>query len=81
MFWILNTVVLIAQDVGGRGDNPDEGSGIVTIAVIAAVVLVAGLLLAAFFARSRGRSRSMRRRPDVEGHTGRVGEFRSKQRR
>jgi hypothetical protein len=79
MPWILNTFVLIAQDVGGRGDNPDEGSGIITIAVIAGAVLVVGLLLAAFFARSRGRARAMRRRPDVEGHTGRVGEFRGEQ--
>ena len=68
--------MLIAQDVGGRGDNPDEASGIITIAVIAGVVLVAGLLLAAFFARSRGRARAMRRRPDVEGRMGRVPEFR-----
>jgi heme/copper-type cytochrome/quinol oxidase subunit 2 len=76
MFWILNALVLVAQDVGGRGENPDEGSGIITIVVIAAAVLVVGLLLAAFFARGRARARSMRRRPDVEGHTGRVGEFR-----
>ena len=77
MAWIFNTFVLIAQDVGGRGDNPDQGTGIITIAVIAGGVLVAGLLLAAFFARSRGTARAMRRRPDVEGHVGRVGEFRS----
>jgi len=77
MFSIFNAVLLFAQDVGGRGNNPDEGSGIIAIVVIAAVVLVIGLLLAAFFARSRGRARSMRRRPDVEGHTGRVSEFRS----
>jgi hypothetical protein len=73
---IFNAVLLFAQDVGGRGNNPDEGSGIIAIVAIAAVVLVIGLLLAAFFARSRGRARSMRRRPDVEGHTGRVSEFR-----
>jgi hypothetical protein len=77
MAWLFNTFVLIAQDVGGRGDNPDQGTGIITIAVVAGAVLVAGLLLAAFFARSRGRARAMQRRPDVEGHMGRVGEFRS----
>jgi hypothetical protein len=48
------------------------------IVAIAGTVLVVGLLLAMFFARSRGRARAMRRRPDVEGHTGRVGEFRSR---
>ena len=75
---ILNAFVLLAQDVGGRGNNPDEGSGIIMIVAIAGTALVAGLLLAMFFARSRGRARAMRRRPDVEGHTGRVGEFRSR---
>lgn len=77
MFSIFYAVVLFAQDVGGRGNNPDGGSGIIAIVAIAAVVLVIGLLLSRFFARSRGRARSMRRRPDVEGHTGRVSEFRS----
>ena len=77
---MLNTFVLIAQDVGGRGDNPVQGTGILTIVAVVVVVLVIGLLLAAFFARSRGRARAMRRRPDVEGHMGRVGEFRSERR-
>ena len=75
---ILNAFVLLAQDVGGRGNNPDEGSGIIMIVAIAGTALVVGLLLASFFARSRGRARAMRRRPDLEGHTGRVGEFRSR---
>jgi hypothetical protein len=76
---ILNAFVLLAQDVGGRGNNPDEGSGIIMIVAVAGTALVLGLLLAMFFARSsRGRARAMRRRPDVEGHTGRVGEFRSR---
>ena len=75
---ILNAFVLLAQDVGGRGNNPDEGSGIIMIVAIAGTALVVGLLLAMFFARSRGRVRAMRMRPDVEGHTGRVGEFRSR---
>ena len=76
MTLIFNTFVVVAQSVGGRGDNPDEGTGIITIAVVAAVVLLAGLLLAAIFTRSRSRARAMRRRPDVEGRLGRVGEFR-----
>ena len=76
MLALLHAIVVVAQDVGGRGENPDEGTGIIAIAVIAAAVLLAGFLLAAFFARGRARARSMRRRPDVEGHTGRIGQFR-----
>ena len=72
----LNAFVLLAQDVGGRGNNPDEGSGIIMIVAIAGTVLLVGLLLAAFFARGRARARAMRRRPDLEGQTGRVGEIR-----
>ena len=60
------------------GENFDQGTGVVTIAVIAAVVLILGCLLAAFFTRSRARARAMRRRPDSQGHAGRVGEFRSR---
>jgi len=73
---ILNAFVLLAQDVGGRGNNPDEGSGIIMIVAVAGTVLVVGLLLAAYFARGRARARAMRSRPDVEGQTGRVGEIR-----
>ena len=78
MVTILSAIVLVAQDVGGRGENFDQGTGLVTIAVIAAVVLILGCLLAAFFTRSRARARAMRRRPDSQGHAGRVGEFRSR---
>ena len=78
MVTILSAILLVAQDVGGRGENPDQGTGVVTIAVIAAVVLILGCLLAAFFTRSRARTRAMRRRPDSQGHAGRVGEFRSR---
>ena len=31
MFSIFNAVLLFAPDVGGRGNNPDEGSGVITI--------------------------------------------------
>jgi hypothetical protein len=60
-------------DVGGRGDNPSEGTGVVTIVVIVALVLVAGLALAYFFTRGRARRRSLERHPDEAGRVGRVG--------
>jgi len=59
-------------DVGGRGDNPSEGTGIVTILVIVALVLVAGLALAYVFTRGRARRRSLERHPDTAGRVGRV---------
>jgi membrane protease YdiL (CAAX protease family) len=59
-------------DVGGRGDNPSEGTGIVTILVIVALVLAAGLALAYAFTRGRARRRSMERHPDRAGRVGRV---------
>jgi hypothetical protein len=71
-------VLLVAQaDVGGRGDNPSNGTGIVTIVVIAALVLAGGLLLGFVFSRSRARRRSLERRPDRAGHVGRVSKMRS----
>jgi hypothetical protein len=70
-------LVLIAQaEPGGRGGNPDESIGLVTILVIAALVLAAGLLLAFVFSRSRSRRRSLQRRPDTAGHVGRVSRMR-----
>jgi hypothetical protein len=70
-------MVVIAQaEPGGRGGNPDEGIGLVTIAVIAAVVLAGGLLLAFVFSRGRTRRRSLERRPDSGGHVGRVSQMR-----
>ena len=65
-----------AADVGGRGDNPSETSGILTVAVIAALVLAGGLLLAFVFSRGRARRRSLERRPDSAGRVGRVGQMR-----
>jgi hypothetical protein len=65
-----------AADVGGRGDNPSETTGIVTVAVIAALVLAAGLLLAFVFSRGRARRRSLERRPDSAGRVGRVSQMR-----
>jgi hypothetical protein len=76
---VINAVLFAAQeaaDVGGRGENPDEGIGIVTIAVIAVIVLVVGLVLVQIFRRGRVRPESQVPRPDEEGRVGRVGEFR-----
>jgi hypothetical protein len=73
---VLNTVLLFAAeqaDVGGRGDNPSEGTGLVTIIVIAALVLAAGLMLAFVFSRGRARRRSLESHPDRAGHLGRAG--------
>jgi hypothetical protein len=70
-------LVLIAQaEPGGRGGNPDEGIGLVTILVIAALVLAGGLLLGFVFSRGRARRRSLERRPDAAGQVGRVSQMR-----
>jgi hypothetical protein len=71
----LNALLLFAAenaDVGGRGDNPSEGTGIVTIAVIAALVLAGGLVLGFAFTRGRTRRRSLERHPDTAGRVGRA---------
>jgi hypothetical protein len=71
------TLVFVAQaEPGGRGGNPDEGVGLITIIVIAALVLAGGLLLAFVFSRGRARRRSLERRPDSGGHVGRVSQMR-----
>jgi hypothetical protein len=70
-------MVLIAQaEPGGRGGNPDEAVGLVTILVIAALVLAGGLVLGFVFSRGRARRRSQERRPDSGGRVGRVGQMR-----
>jgi hypothetical protein len=70
-------LVFIAQaEPGGRGGNPDEGVGLITIIVIAALVLAGGLLLGFVFSRGRARRRSLERRPDSGGHVGRVSQMR-----
>jgi hypothetical protein len=70
-------MVFLAQaEPGGRGGNPDESVGLVTILVIAGLVLAAGLLLAFVFSRGRARRRSLERRPDRAGHAGRVSQMR-----
>jgi hypothetical protein len=72
----LNALLLLAAeqaDVGGRGGNPSESTGVVTIVVIVVLVLAAGLALAFVFTRGRARRRSLEPHPDTEGHLGRVG--------
>jgi hypothetical protein len=73
------TLLLFAAenaDVGGRGDNPSEGTGVVTIVVVAALVLAGGLTLAFVFSRGRSRRRSLERHPDTAGRVGRAGAIR-----
>ena len=65
-----------AADVGGRGDNPSDSTGVITIVVIAALVLGAGLLLVTLFRRGRARQSSLQRRPDRGGRVGRVSQMR-----
>jgi len=69
-------LLAVASDVGGRGENPDEGTGVVTIVVIVVVVLALGCLLAYGFTRGRSRRRALESHPDTEGRVGRVGELR-----
>ena len=61
-----------AADVGGRGGNTNEGTGIVTIVVIVVIALVLGCIVAYGFTRGRARRRSFERHPDTEGRVGRV---------
>ena len=75
----LNALMLFAAeqaDVGGRGDNPDAGTGVITIAIVAALVLAAGLALAFVFTRGRARRRSLESHPDEAGRVGRVSSLR-----
>jgi hypothetical protein len=72
----LNALLLFAAeqaDVGGRGDNPSDSTGVITILVVVALVLAAGLALAFVFTRGRARRRALERHPDTDGHLGRVG--------
>ena len=76
MVTALNAFLLFTAeqaDVGGRGDNPGESTGVITIVVIVVLVLAAGLALAFFFTRGRARRRSMERHPDRARHLGRTG--------
>jgi hypothetical protein len=76
---LLAAVLVFAADnadVGGRGDNPDAGTGVVTILIVAAVVLAAGLLMAFVFTRGRARRRALERHPDSAGRAGRTGAMR-----
>jgi hypothetical protein len=71
----LATLLTLAAETGpGRGENPDEGAGVILIVgVIVAVVLV--VVLAGLLLRSRlGRRRTdvFRRRPYRRGRIGRI---------
>jgi hypothetical protein len=72
----LTTLLAVASDVGGRGENPDEGTGIVTIVVIVVLALALGCILAYGFTRGRSRRRALESHPDTQGRVGRVGELR-----
>jgi hypothetical protein len=72
----LITLLAVASDVGGRGDNPDKGAGVVTIVVIVVLVLAVGLALAYGFTRGRSSRRALERHPDTEGRVGRVSKLR-----
>ena len=72
-----NGLLVLAADVGGRGDNPSNGTGVVTIVVIALLGLVAGGVGAYGLTRARSRRRSLERHPDSAGRVGRVGKMRS----
>jgi hypothetical protein len=76
MATVFNALMLFAAenaDVGGRGDNPSEGTGLVTILVIVALVLAGGMALGFAFSRGRARRRSLESHPDTAGRLGRVG--------
>jgi hypothetical protein len=63
---LLNALLVFAADnadVGGRGGNPSEGTGIATVLIIAAIVLIGGLALAYVFSRGRSRRRALERHP------------------
>ena len=72
------SLLLIAQDSPGpRGDNPDDGGGILIIVGIVLAVAIGGFLLHLLihkFGRSRGRA--MERHPAPPGRVGRTSEFR-----
>jgi hypothetical protein len=79
MATVMNALLLFAAetaDVGGRGDNPSQGTGLVTVLVIAALVLAGGLALGFAFSRARTRRRALERHPDTGGRVGRVGDIR-----
>jgi hypothetical protein len=78
---LLVTVVLFAQDnpSPGRGDNADDGIGILIIVGIVLAVAIGGFLLHALFHRfGRSRGRAMESHPAEPGRVGRTSEFRDR---
>lgn len=77
----LAAVVLLAQDSPGpgRGENPDDGGGVLVIVGIVLAVLILGFLLHAAFQRfGRSKPRAMERHPAPEGRVGRISEFKDR---
>jgi hypothetical protein len=74
---LLASVLLVAANSPGpRGDNPDDGGGVLIIVAIVLAVLLAGLLLGFLFRRfGRARPEAMTHTPSPEGRVGRVSEF------
>jgi hypothetical protein len=74
------SLLLIAQDrPGPRGDNPDDGGGVLIVVGIVVAVALAGFLLHFLFQRfGRTKQRAMERHPAKPGRVGRTSEFRDR---
>jgi hypothetical protein len=72
------SLLLIAQDSPGpRGDNPDDGGGVLIIVGIVIALAIGGFVLHTLFHRfGRSRQRAMERHPAPPGRVGRTSEFR-----
>jgi hypothetical protein len=71
----ISVLLFAADSPGPRGDNPDDGGGILIVVAIAVAVLLIGVALALFFRRGRARPEAMSSTPAPEGRVGRVSEF------
>jgi hypothetical protein len=72
----LFTALVLAQEKSpgpGRGENPDDGGGILIIVGIILAVLLVGLVLGLIFARGRASPIMGRRREHKSGRVGRQG--------